>query len=122
MKDTIDMTPKWSALILPMIEVLKNSILRLAKIADNLYKSLFRRRKGKTTNQDKIREQIAQIVSGNLRYADPRDKINIERGQELGVDGFTIQSADEVLADIILDLQSLEHELCLNGSMEGASL
>ena len=116
------MTPKWSALILPMIEVLKNSILRLAKIADNLYKSLFRRRKGKTTNQDKIREQIAQIVSGNLRYADPRDKINIERGQELGVDGFTIQSADEVLADIILDLQSLEHELCLNGSMEGASL
>jgi len=49
MQDTIDMTPKWSALILPMIEVLKNpnaepqakkfvqaEILRLAKIADNL--------------------------------------------------------------------------------------
>jgi hypothetical protein len=46
---TIDVTPKWSALILPMIEVLKNpkaepqakkfvqaEILRLAKIADNL--------------------------------------------------------------------------------------
>ena len=49
MQDTIDITPKWSALILPMIEVLKNpnaepqakklvqaEILRLAKIADNL--------------------------------------------------------------------------------------
>ncbi len=49
MQETIDITPKWSALILPMIEVLKNpkaepqakkfvqaEILRLAKIADNL--------------------------------------------------------------------------------------
>jgi len=73
-------------------------------------------------NQDKIIQTIRQLVDGNLRYADAMDKINIERGQELGVDGFTIQSAEEVLADIILDLQSLEHELCLNGSMEGASL
>lgn len=49
MTKTIDVTPKWSAIILPMIEVLKNpkaepqakkfiqaEILRLAKIADNL--------------------------------------------------------------------------------------
>ena len=49
MAKTIDVTPKWSALILPMIEVLKNpkaepqakkfvqaEILRLARIADNL--------------------------------------------------------------------------------------
>lgn len=49
MTETIDVTPKWSAIILPMIEVLKNpkaepqakkfvqaEILRLAKIADNL--------------------------------------------------------------------------------------
>ncbi len=49
MQETIDVTPKWSAIILPMIEVLKNpkaepqakklvqaEILRLAKIADNL--------------------------------------------------------------------------------------
>jgi hypothetical protein len=47
MQETIDVTPKWSAIILPMIEVLKNpkaepqakklvqaEILRLAKIAD----------------------------------------------------------------------------------------
>jgi hypothetical protein len=47
MTKTIDITPKWSALILPMIEVLKNpkaepqakkfvqaEILRLAKIVD----------------------------------------------------------------------------------------
>ena len=49
MQERIDITPKWSAIILPMIEVLKNpkaepqakkfvqaEILRLAKIADNL--------------------------------------------------------------------------------------
>jgi hypothetical protein len=72
--------------------------------------------------QEKVIQTIRHLVDGNLRYADAMDKINIERGQELGVDGFTIQSAEEVLADIILDLQSLEHELCLNGSMEGASL
>ena len=73
-------------------------------------------------NQDKIVQTIRHLVDGNLRYADAMDKINVERGQELGVDGFTIQSAEEVLADIILELQSLEHELCLNGSMEGAAL
>lgn len=46
---TIDVTPKWSALILPMVEVLKNpkaqpqakkeiqaELLRLASIVDNL--------------------------------------------------------------------------------------
>ena len=48
MQDTIDITPKWSALILPMVEVLKNpkanpqakkeiqaELLRLAKIVDD---------------------------------------------------------------------------------------
>ncbi|MDB4348446.1 hypothetical protein OAA62_00875 [bacterium] len=72
--------------------------------------------------QEKILQTIRQLVDGNLRYADAMDKINVERGQKLGVDGFTVQSAEEVLADIIVDLQSLEYELCLNGSMEGASL
>ena len=72
--------------------------------------------------QEKILQTIRQLVDGNLRYADAMDKINVERGQELGVDGFTVQSAEEVLADIIVDLQSLEYEPCLNGSMEGASL
>ena len=73
-------------------------------------------------NQDKIVQTIRHLVDGNLRYADAMDKADVERGEELGVDGFTVQSAEEVLADIILDLQSLEYELCLNGSMEGASL
>ena len=73
-------------------------------------------------NQDQIVQTIRHLVDGNLRYADAMDKANVKRGQALGVDGFTVQSAEEVLADIILDLQSLEYELCLNGSMEGASL
>ena len=73
------------------------------------------------TNQQII-ATIRQLCEGNIRYADAMDKVNVERGKELGVDGFTIQSAEESLADLIVDLQSLEYELCLNGSMEGASL
>ena len=73
------------------------------------------------TNQQII-ATIRQLCEGNMRYADAMDKVNVERGKELGVDGFTIQSAEEALADLIVDLQSLEYELCLNGSMEGASL
>ena len=72
--------------------------------------------------QNEIVKTILDLVHGNVRYADPYDRINLERGNELGVKGFTVQSAEEVLADIICDLQDLEHELCLNGSMEGASL
>ena len=71
---------------------------------------------------EQIIQTIRQLCEGSMRYADAMDRINVERGRELGVDGFTIQSAEEVLADIILDLQSLEQELCLNGPMEGASL
>lgn len=72
--------------------------------------------------QEKILQTIRQICEGNMRYADAMDRINVERGRELGVDGFTIQSAEEALADLICDLQDFEHELCINGSMEGASL
>jgi len=72
--------------------------------------------------QDKILQTIRQICEGNMRYADAMDRVNLERGKELGVDGFTIQSAEEALADLICDLQDFEHELCINGSMEGASL
>ena len=71
---------------------------------------------------EQIIQTIRQLCEGNLRYADAMDRINVERGKELGVDGFTVQSAEEALSDLILDLQSLEYELCLNGSMEGASL
>jgi len=72
--------------------------------------------------QEKILQTIRQICEGNMRYADAMDRINVERGRELGVDGFTVQSAEEALADLICDLQDFEHELCINGSMEGASL
>jgi hypothetical protein len=72
--------------------------------------------------QDKILQTIRQICEGNMRYADAMDRVNLERGKELGVDGFTVQSAEEALADLICSLQDFEHELCINGSMEGASL
>ena len=73
-------------------------------------------------NQAQIRKEIADIVHGNLRYADPFDRMNLEKGQEVGVKGFTTQSAEEVLADIIMDLQSLEHEVMIEGSMQSAQL
>ena len=72
--------------------------------------------------QNEIIKSILDLTHGNVRYADPYDRINIERGEELGVKGFTVQSAEEALADLIVDLQSLEQELCINSSMEGASL
>ena len=72
--------------------------------------------------QEKILQTIRQICEGNMRYADAMDRINVERGRELGVVGFTVQSPQEALADLICDLQDFEHELCLNDSMEGASL
>jgi hypothetical protein len=73
-------------------------------------------------NQAQIRQEIAQIVSGNLRYSDPFDKMNLEKGQAVGVKGFTTQSAEEALADIIMDLQSLEREVMIEGSMQSAQL
>ena len=73
-------------------------------------------------NQAQIRKEIADIVHGNLRYADPFDKMNLERGKQVGVKGFTIQSAEEALADIIMDLQSLEQEVMIEGSMQSAQL
>ena len=73
-------------------------------------------------NQEKLRQEIAEIVHGNLRYADPFDRINLEKGQALGVKGFTTQSVDEVLADIIMDLQKLEEEVMIEGSMQSAQL
>ena len=73
-------------------------------------------------NQAQIRKEIADIVHGNLRYADPFDRMNLEKGQEVGVKGFTTQSAEEVLADIIMDLQKLEEEVMIEGSMQSAQL
>jgi len=73
-------------------------------------------------NQAQIRKEIAEIVAGNLRYADPFDRMNLERGKQVGVKGFTVQSAEEALADIIMDLQSLEQEAMIEGSMQSAQL
>lgn len=73
-------------------------------------------------NQAQIRKEIANIVHGNLRYADPFDRMNLEKGKAVGVEGFTTQSSEEVLADIIMDLQKLEEEVMIEGSMQSAQL
>jgi len=73
-------------------------------------------------NQAQIRKEIANIVNGNLRYADPFDRMNLEKGEQVGVKGFTTQSSEEVLADIIMDLQKLEEEVMIEGSMQSAQL
>lgn len=73
------------------------------------------------TENEKLKA-ILDMAHGNMRYADPFDRTNLERGLQLGVEGFTAQSVEEALADLICDLQDFEHELCLNASMEGASL
>ena len=73
------------------------------------------------TENEKLKA-ILDMAHGNMRYADPFDRMNLEKGSELGVKGFTTQSVEEALADLICDLQDFEHELLLNGSMEGASL
>ena len=72
--------------------------------------------------QSQIRQEIADIVHGNLRYADPFDRMNLEKGEQVGVKGFTTQSSEEVLADIIMDLQKLEEEVMIEGSMQSAQL
>ena len=56
--------------------------------------------------QAKIREQILDIVHGNIRYADPFDRMNLEKGEKVGVKGFTTQSAEEVLEDIIYSIRT----------------
>ena len=73
-------------------------------------------------NQSEIRQEIADIVHGNLRYADPFDRMNLEKGEQVGIKGFTTQSSEEVLADIIMDLQKLEEEVMIEGSMQSAQL
>ena len=67
--------------------------------------------------QSEIRQTISQIVHGNLRYCTPNDSICMERVKEpenKGKEGYTIQSAEEVLEDIIVDLTLLKKELDIN--------
>ena len=53
---------------------------------------------------------------GNLRYADPQDEIckeapKVQQRKSCSQEGYTIQSANEVLDDIIQDLKSLQNEI-----------
>ena len=72
--------------------------------------------------QAKIRQDILDIDHGNIRYADPFDRMNLEKGKKVGVKGFTTQSAEEVLEDIICDLTSLQDELRIESSFQSANI
>ena len=70
----------------------------------------------------KLRKEILDITKGNLRYCDPQDDICKEataryNKDKVGQEGFTIQSAEEVLEDIIVDLKSLQRELQIKQSI-----
>ena len=72
--------------------------------------------------QAKLRKLILDITKGNLRYADPQDDICKEataryNKDKVGQEGYTIQSAEEVLDDIIVDLKSLQRELQIKQSI-----
>ena len=75
--------------------------------------------------QSKIRKLILDITEGNLRYCDPKDPICMDRVKNpfhKGCEGFTTQSAEEVLDDIIADLKSLQDELNITASFNSAQL
>jgi len=64
--------------------------------------------------QSEIRQTIVQVVHGNLRYCTPNDPVCMDRVKNpfnKGKEGFTIQSAEEVLEDIIVDLTLLQKKL-----------
>ena len=72
--------------------------------------------------QSEIRIMILNIVNGNIRYANPADPMNVKKAEDLGIDYFTTQSAEEVLDDIITDLTSLQDELRIESSFQLAQL
>tara|TARA_E500000081_G_C5948949_1_gene268445 strand:- start:151 stop:387 length:237 start_codon:yes stop_codon:yes gene_type:complete len=73
--------------------------------------------------QSEIRNKIKEIVNENIRYADPKDSINTskfhgwEAKEFAGKEGYCIQSAEEVLDDIIHDLKSLQREIATSPSL-----
>ena len=75
--------------------------------------------------QSKIREEILNIVRGELAWADPMSKVCLDQ-HELHPDKFplgsTFQSAEEVLDDIIRDLTSFRNELRIESSFQSAHL
>lgn len=75
--------------------------------------------------QSKIREEILQLVRGNLAWADPMSKVCLDQHQlhpKKFPIGSTFQSAEEVLEDIICDLTSLQDELRIESSFQSAQL
>jgi hypothetical protein len=75
--------------------------------------------------QAKIRENILNIVRGEMAYADPMSKVCLEQNErhpEKFPLGSTFQSAEEVLEDIILSLTSLQNELRIESSFQSAQL
>ena len=72
--------------------------------------------------QNEIRAMILHLVKGNLRWCDPNDPINLKKAEDLGIDYFTTESAEEVLDDIICDLTSLQDELRIESSFQSAQL
>jgi hypothetical protein len=75
--------------------------------------------------QAKIRETILDIVRGEIAYADPMSKVCLDQNElhpEKFPLGSTIQSAEEVLEDIILSLTSLQNELRIESSFQSAQL
>lgn len=75
--------------------------------------------------QAKIRENILDIVRGEMAYADPMSKVCLEQNErhpEKFPLGSTFQSAEEVLEDIILSLTSLQTELRIESSFQSANI
>ena len=75
--------------------------------------------------QAKIRENILDIVRGEIAYSDPMSKICLdqhERHPEKFPLGSTIMSAEETLEDIILSLTSLQNEIMIESSFQSAQL
>jgi hypothetical protein len=75
--------------------------------------------------QAKIRENILNIVRGEMAYADPMSKVCLEQNErhpEKFPLGSTFQSAEEVLEDIILSLTSLQNELRIESSFQSSQL
>ena len=72
--------------------------------------------------QSEIRIMILNIVNGNIRYANPADPMNVKKAEDLGIDYFTTQSAEEDLDDIITDLTSLQDNLRIESSFQSAQL
>ena len=72
--------------------------------------------------QSEIRSMILHLVKGNLRWCDPSDPINLKKAEDLGIDYFTTESAEEVLDGIIRDLTKLQKELKKESSFQSAQL